>query len=80
MIKFVIDIETPTFVVSTNNFIASEYDQLDIRENEYLVVTDWNYEEGWVFGHRLDDEEEKGFFPKVFVKIYEKDENNNGKN
>jgi len=34
------------------------------------VVTDWNYKDGWVFGHRKDIENEKGIFPKVFVKIF----------
>jgi len=47
---------------------------LDIRKNEFLIVTDWNYREGWVFGHRKNNEKEKGIFPKVLIKIYD-DEN-----
>jgi len=69
------NIEVPTLVIATNNFLASEYDQLDIKENEFLVVTDWNHGEGWVFGHRMNNEEEMGIFPKIFVKIYEDNEN-----
>ena len=68
------DIKTPTLVISINKFSAFEYDQLDIRENEFLVVTDWNYEEGWAFGHRINNEEEMGIFPKKFVKIYKENE------
>ena len=29
-------IETPTLVIATNDFYASEYDQLDIKKNEFL--------------------------------------------
>lgn len=75
-----INIETPTLVISTNDFIASKNDQLNIRENEFLVVTDWNYKEGWVYGHRRSKEEEKGIFPKIFIKICEDDRNKDGKN
>jgi len=71
------DIEVPTLVIATNNFLASEYDQLDIKENEFLVVTNWNYDEGWVFGHRMNNEEEMGIFPKIFVRVY--DDNESGK-
>ena len=66
--------KSPTLVIATNNFDGEEYDHLDIKKNEFLIVTDWNYKEGWVFGHRKDIEEEMGIFPKVFIKIY-KDEN-----
>jgi len=67
--------KTPTLVIVTNDFYGEEYNHLDIVKNEFLIVTDWNYEDGWVYGHRKDKEEEKGIFPKVFIKIY-KNENN----
>jgi len=66
--------KSPTLVIATNNFDGEEYDHLDIKKNEFLIVTDWNYREGWVYGHRKDIEEEMGIFPKVFVEIY-KNEN-----
>ena len=66
--------ETSTLVIATNSFDREEYDHLDIRKNEFLIVTDWNYREGWVFGHRKNNEKEKGIFPKVLIKIYD-DEN-----
>jgi len=61
--------KSSTIVTATHNFIAEDYDQLDIEKDEVLVVTDWNYKEGWVYGHRKNNENEKGIFPKVFVKI-----------
>jgi len=56
-------------VIAINDFSAKEYDQLDIKKDEFLIVTDWNYKEGWVYGHRKDNKDEKGIFPKVFIKI-----------
>ncbi|OUM69104.1 hypothetical protein PIROE2DRAFT_2989 [Piromyces sp. E2] len=64
-----------TLVIAINNFEGEEYNHLDIEKDEFLIVTDWNYEEGWVYGHRKDNEREKGIFPKVFVKIYDKENN-----
>jgi len=49
---------------------------LDIKIDEFLIVTDWNCKEGWVYGYRKNNEKEKGFFPKVFVKCCRN--NNNG--
>jgi len=62
-------IPTPTLVISKNDFYALEYYQLDIRKDEFLIVTDWDGPEGWVYGHRKGNREEQGFFPKVFVDI-----------
>jgi len=43
------------------------------------MVTDWKYKKDWVYGHRKDNEEEKGMFPKIFIKIYEDDNKGNNK-
>ncbi|ORX86582.1 HECT-domain-containing protein [Anaeromyces robustus] len=59
-------------VIATNKFIANKYDQLDLDTGELLIVTDWNYEDGWAFGHRKNNKEEKGKFPKVLVRICNK--------
>jgi len=67
-------IKTSTLVISINDFHASQPGQLNIKKNEYLIVTDWNCEEGWVYGHRKDNETEMGLFPKVFIKIYNENE------
>jgi len=62
--------KSSTLVIATNNFDGQSYDHLDIKKDEFLIVTNWNCEEkGWVYGHRKDNEEEKGFFPEVFIKI-----------
>jgi len=69
----------PTLVIATTNFEGEKYNHLDIEKNEFLIVTNWNYEEkGWVYGHRKDNKEEKGIFPEVFIKIY-KEENDEKK-
>jgi len=69
--------KTPTLVIAVNTFSGEKYDQLDITKNEFLMVTNWNCEDGWVYGYRKDNKEEKGLFPKVFIKIYK--EENKGK-
>jgi len=60
-----------TLVIATKAYEADEYYELDIKKGEFLIVTDFDYKEGWVYGHRKDNEEEKGIFPKVFIEIYE---------
>jgi len=72
-----IKIKTPAVVIATRDFPAEEYDQLDISKDEFLVVTNWNVKEGWVFGYRKNHPQEKGLFPKVFIKIYNKDNKGN---
>jgi hypothetical protein len=68
-------LETPSLVISLSDFTAYEYDQLDIKKDEFLIVIDWNYKDGWVYGHRKDNKNEKGSFPKVFAKICKEDNN-----
>jgi len=63
--------KTPTLVIATGSFDGEKYDHLDIKKDEFLVVTNWNCgEKGWVYGHRKNNEREKGIFPEVFIKIY----------
>jgi len=38
-------IKTSTLVISINDFHASQPGQLNIKKNEYLIVTDWNCED-----------------------------------
>eukprot|EP00833_Pecoramyces_ruminatium_P007735 jgi/Orpsp1_1/1181767/evm.model.c7180000078511.1 len=68
--KRISELISQNLVIAKMDFIADEYDQLDITKGEFLVVTDWNYEEGWVYGHRRNKEDEKGLFPKVFVELF----------
>jgi len=64
-----LELSTPTLVIAKNKFIANKYDQLDIEAGEILIVTDWDYEDEWVYGHRKNNEKEKGKFPKALVEI-----------
>ena len=62
-------------MVAINSYLAQEYYQLDLRKDEFLIVTNWNCgNKGWVYGHRKDNKEEKGMFPEVLIKRCE-DEN-----
>ncbi len=67
--------KSQTLVIAINNFIGERYDQLDIKKDDILVVTNWKCsEKGWVYGYRRNNKKEKGIFPELFIKIY-KDEN-----
>jgi len=63
--------KTPTLVIATNNFDGEEYDHLDLKKDEFLIVTDWKRKDGWVYGHRKENEKDKGIFPRVFIKVYD---------
>ena len=63
--------KTPTLVIAKTDFDDEEYNHLDFEKDEFLIVTNWNYGNGWVEGHRKDNEEEKGIFLKELIKIYE---------
>ncbi|ORX64502.1 HECT-domain-containing protein [Anaeromyces robustus] len=70
-------LKTPTLIIATRDFQAEEYDQLDIIKGEFLMVTNWYEKEGWIFGYRKDHPEEKGLFPKIFIKIYKEENESN---
>ena len=63
--------ETRTLVIAKTDFYDEERNHLDFEKDEFLIVTNWNYGNGWVEGHRKDNEEEKGIFLKELIKIYE---------
>ena len=69
--------KTPTLVIVTSNYDGEEYNHLDIKKGEFLIVTDWTIKKGWVYGHRKDNEEENGIFPEVFIEIYEEESKGN---
>eukprot|EP00833_Pecoramyces_ruminatium_P001736 jgi/Orpsp1_1/1175768/evm.model.c7180000055130.1 len=71
--KRVSQLLSSNLVIAIKDFVADEYDQLDITKGEFLIVTNWNCEEGWVYGYRKDNKEEKGLFPKIFVKVCNED-------
>jgi len=64
-------IKTPTLVIATHNFNR----EINFKENDFLIVTNWICEEkGYVYGHRKDNEKEKGIFPEIYIKIYKEEE------
>jgi len=42
--------------------------ELTIHKNEYLIVTDWHFKEGWAYGYRKTDPQNKGSFPYSLVR------------
>jgi len=43
-------------------------DELNIRENEYLIVTNWNIDNGYAYGYKKNDPQNKGKFPLPLVR------------
>jgi len=54
-------------VIATRNYLTEEPDELSLTKNDILVVTHWEHNDGWVYGYKKDNREQKGKFPKVFV-------------
>jgi len=42
--------------------------ELNIRENEYLIVTNWNIGGRYAFGYKINDSQKKGKFPLPLVR------------
>jgi len=49
-------------------------DELTLNKNEYIIVTNWNVGEGYAYGYKKNDPQQKGKFPSPLVrKISEND-------
>jgi len=61
-------------VLSLYNFEGINSDELNVKRGDYLIVTNWNVKEGWVYGHQIYNSEKKGLFPKIFITKCDKEE------
>jgi len=64
------DNEDGDLVISLYDFKGIKKEELDIHQNDFLRVTDWNVKEGWVYGYKSGCMEKKGLFPKVFITLF----------
>jgi hypothetical protein len=62
------DVHNADLAIVLYNFISSKKDELEIYRKEFIMVTDWNIEEGWAYGYKKDDPQKKGSFPNSYVK------------
>jgi len=53
-------------VLFSYNRITS--DELDINKNEYLIVTNWNVGDEYVYGYKRNNPQQKGKFPSSLVR------------
>ena len=49
------------------DFNGSHTNELSFKKSEYLIVTNWYIKDGWAFGYKRDDPQQKGMFPSVLV-------------
>jgi len=62
--------QNPVLVVATKDYLASEPDQLSVKKDDLLVITDKNPKREWVFGYKYDNNSEKGLFPKKYIPLF----------
>jgi len=53
-------------VIALYDYNGVQPEELSIRVNEYIVVTDWN-KNGFAYGYKRDNPQEKGAFPPNYV-------------
>ena len=55
------------------NFIANTSDELTLYKNEFLILTNWNVDDGYSSGYKRNDPQKKEKFPTPSVrKCFEK--------
>jgi len=52
------------------SYIGINTDELTLNKNEYLIVTNWNVGDGFAYGYKRDDPQQKGKFPSPLVRKY----------
>jgi len=53
-------------------FMGNTSDELNLHKDEYLIVTNWNVGNGFAFGYKRNDPQNKGIFPSPLIrKCYE---------
>ena len=62
--------QNPVLVVATKDYLASEPDQLSVKKDDLLVITDKNPKREWVFGYKYDNNSEKGLFQKIYIPLF----------
>lgn len=53
------------------DFNGSNSNELSIRKDEILIVTNWNIKDGWATGYKKHNPYEQGIFPSALVRKYE---------
>eukprot|EP00833_Pecoramyces_ruminatium_P018655 jgi/Orpsp1_1/1192687/evm.model.d7180000095216.1 len=61
--------EDNNLVIALYEFKSKHSDELDIQAGEYLKILNWNYEEGWAYGYKIDNKNKKGIIPKNYIEI-----------
>ena len=62
--------EKGDLAVALYNYNGTSSNELTLHKNEYLIVTNWIVDDGYVFGYKRNDSESKGKFPIPLVRKY----------
>jgi len=60
--------EEGDLVVALYSFKGTKSDELNIHKGELLRVTNWNFENDWVYGYKSGKKYIKGSFPKTYIR------------
>jgi len=60
--------EKGDLAVALYNYNGTSPNELTLHKNEYLIVTNWNIDDGYAFGYKRNDPESKGKFPTPLVR------------
>ncbi|OUM58125.1 hypothetical protein PIROE2DRAFT_21401 [Piromyces sp. E2] len=53
--------------IALYDFNGSHPIELNICKDEYLIVTSWNFKDGWAFGYKKDKPNNEGIFPVPLI-------------
>eukprot|EP00833_Pecoramyces_ruminatium_P010071 jgi/Orpsp1_1/1184103/evm.model.c7180000088024.1 len=59
--------ENGDLAIALYDFNGAQLEELSIYKNEYLIVTNWNIKNGWVYGYKKNNPEKKGIFPFFLI-------------
>jgi len=49
-------------------YTRNTLDELSFSKGEYLIVTNWNVGNGYAYGYKRNDSQQKGKFPSPLVR------------
>jgi len=50
------------------NYNGTTSDELTLYKNEYIMLTNWNADDGYSFGYKRNDPQKKGKYPTPLVR------------
>ena len=49
-------------------YIGTTADEITLNKGEYLIVTKWNVGDGYAYGYKRNDPQQRGKFPSPLIR------------